>query len=125
MNGKLALITLGLVLVAASAFACHFDSECGPTGRCVNALCLQTVECTRNLDCLRRGLYFECSNGHCITSKHKVRLHLSMQTATKNNQFFSLRFAEAMMTARRTFSTALASTIDAHKYVLQHMLTNF
>ncbi|KAH9408892.1 hypothetical protein TYRP_011164 [Tyrophagus putrescentiae] len=72
MNGKLALITLGLVLVAASAFACHFDSECGPTGRCVNALCLQTVECTRNLDCLRRGLYFECSNGHCITSKHKI-----------------------------------------------------
>ncbi len=72
MNAKIALITFGLVLVAASAFACHYDSDCGPTGHCVNALCLQMAECTRNIDCLTKGLYFECSNNRCITSTHKV-----------------------------------------------------
>ena len=68
----LASLLFCLFAVFAAASACVYDSECGATGRCVNSLCLQVAECTRHLDCIGRGLYYECTNQHCVTSSHKI-----------------------------------------------------
>ncbi|KAJ6224266.1 hypothetical protein RDWZM_002811 [Blomia tropicalis] len=68
----LIILSLATIILASTAIACNYDSDCGPNGRCVNNLCLVSVECNRNLDCLNHGLYFECDHGRCVTSKHKI-----------------------------------------------------
>lgn len=53
---------------------CRFDSDCGPSGRCVNRVCLLSIECTRHRDCLKHGIYYECSNTKCVKSEHMICL---------------------------------------------------
>ncbi|EFA86264.1 hypothetical protein PPL_00826 [Heterostelium album PN500] len=42
MNFKTSILIVVVVLlsVSQSAIACVYDSECGPTGRCINARCV-------------------------------------------------------------------------------------
>ena len=62
-----------VVVVQNTAGTCTYDAQCGLNSRCVSGTCLQTAECTRNLDCLSRGLYFECnSKNKCVQSEHKI-----------------------------------------------------
>lgn len=65
---------LSVLIMAMHCTACRYDSDCGQMGRCdTNGRCVQThIECQRNLDCLGRGLYFECTNLLCQPSKHKI-----------------------------------------------------
>ena len=72
MNKSMILIVLAALMLNV-VFACIYDSECGANGRCVNNQCLQTAECTRHLDCLKLGLYYECdSHNRCVKSTHKI-----------------------------------------------------
>lgn len=50
---------------------CRWNSDCGSMGYCNHGKCYYS-QCHRTLDCLSFGLYFKCSNGRCLKSKHKI-----------------------------------------------------
>ena len=62
--------------------SCVFDKDCtsyGSDKRCLNGQCQvvaagSTDECTKDIDCRVKGIYFKCSNAKCVPSKHKTCL---------------------------------------------------
>lgn len=39
---------------------------------CVNGQCMIAVECVKDVDCVKRGIYFKCENAKCVESDHKI-----------------------------------------------------
>ncbi len=70
--------TIILVVLCSALVSCQYQQQCYnsaqclPTYRCFNGACISSVECTRNLDCISRGIYYECNNSICIPSDHKI-----------------------------------------------------
>ena len=72
---KFVSISFALIVlfgIVSSIQACVYDSDCGTAARCINGMCQAMSDCVTSLDCLKYGIYYECSAGRCIPSKHKI-----------------------------------------------------
>lgn len=72
---KIISISFALIVlfgIVSSIQACVYDSDCGTAARCINGMCQAMSDCVTSLDCLKYGIYYECSAGRCIPSKHKI-----------------------------------------------------
>ncbi len=74
---KIQWIAVVVVVLIQSVTACFFDIECrigDMLDRCVNGSCDLSFgygsECTHDLGCRSRGIYFRCKKRKCTSSDH-------------------------------------------------------